>query len=112
MLRAVVVGSVTRPWEPDVTFRAVPPHEFAGFSEPGYVKIAWTIRADEISAGESVFRTETRAIATDAHARKKFRRYWSLFSPGITLIRWAVLTPVKREAERRAREQRSTLSDP
>ena len=36
-------------------------------------------------------------------------RYWSVFSPGIILIRWAVLTPVKREAERRAPEQRSTM---
>ena len=107
--REVVVGAVTRPWEADVTFRAVPPDEFAGFNEPGYVKIAWTIRADEINAAESVFRTETRAIATDAYAGRKFRRYWSFFSPGIRLIRWALLTPVKREAERRAREQRSTL---
>jgi hypothetical protein len=105
--REVVVGAVTRPWEPDVTFRAVPPGEFARFSEPGYVKIAWTIRADEINSSESVFRTETRAIATDADARKKFRRYWSIFSPGIILIRRAVLTPVKRQAERRARELKS-----
>ena len=52
--------------------------------------------------------TETRAIATDADARK-FRTYWSFFSPGIILIRWAVLATVKREAERRAREQRSTV---
>ena len=49
---------------------------------------------------------ETRAIATDAWARKKFRCYWSFFSPGIIVIRWALLTPVKREAERRAREQK------
>jgi hypothetical protein len=107
--REVVFGAVTRPWEPDVTFRAVPPEEFARFSEPGYVKIAWTIRADEIDAAESVFRTETRAIATDARARKTFRRYWSFFSPGITLIRWAMLTPVKREAERRGREQSAAI---
>jgi hypothetical protein len=104
--REVVVGAVTKPWEPDVTFRALPPGDFAGFSEPGYVKIAWTLRADEITATESVFRTETRAIATDATARKKFRRYWSCFSPGIRLIRWALLGPVKHEAERRARSQR------
>jgi hypothetical protein len=100
--REVVVGAVTKPWEPDVTFRAISPEEFAGFREPGYVKIAWTIRADEVNAAESIFRTETRAIATDDEARKKFRRYWSIFSPGIILIRWAVLTPVKRAAERRA----------
>jgi hypothetical protein len=101
--REVVVGAVTRPWEPDVTFRAVPPDQFAAFSEPGYVKIAWTLRADAANAAESVFRTETRAIATDAYARKKFRRYWALFSPGIIVIRWALLRPLKREAERRCR---------
>jgi hypothetical protein len=76
--------------------------------EDSWLKIAWTVRADDINAAASVFRTETRAIAADANARKKFRRYWSFFSPGIILIRWALLTPVKREAERRAREQRST----
>jgi len=47
--------------------------------------------------------TETRAVATDAIARAKFRRYWAFLSPGIIVIRWAVLEPLKREAERRAR---------
>ena len=49
-----------------------------------------------------MFRTETRAVATDAAARAKFRRYWSFLSPGIVLIRWLMLGPVKAEAERRA----------
>ena len=102
--REVVVGAVTRPWEANVTFRALPPDQFAAFKEPGYVKIVWTIRADPITASESVFRTETRAIATDPTARSRFRRYWSFLSPGIIVIRWAVLGPVKKEAERRARE--------
>ena len=98
----VVVGAVTRPWEANVTFHGLPPDEFAAYNEPGYVKIAWTLRADPTGPSESVFRTETRAIATDATARAKFRRYWSLISPGIIVIRWAMLEPVKREAERRA----------
>ena len=102
--REVVVGAVTRPWEANVIFRALPPEQFAAFHEPGYVKIVWTIRADPITATESVFRTETRAIATDANARARFRRYWSFVSPGIIAIRWAILGPVKKEAERRARE--------
>ena len=100
--REVVLGAVTKPWEADVRFRALAPGEFAAFNEPGYVKIAWTIRADAVSDTESVFRTETRAIATDAFARSRFRRYWSLLSPGIIAIRWAMLGPVKHEAERRA----------
>jgi len=101
--REVVVGAVTKPWEANVTFRALPPDQFAAFSEPGYVKIVWTLRAEPITAGESLFRTETRAVATDATARATFRRYWALLSPGIIVIRWAVLGPVKSEAEQRAR---------
>jgi hypothetical protein len=104
--REVVVGAVTRPWEANVTFRALPPGEFAAFNEPGYVKIAWTVRADPVSDTDSVFRTETRAIATDPLARRRFRRYWSFLSPGIIVIRWAMLGPVKHDAERRARDGR------
>jgi hypothetical protein len=109
--REVVVGAVTRPWEANVTFRAVPPDQFAAFNEAGYVKIVWTIRADPITASESVFRTETRAIATDPTARTRFRRYWSFLSPGIIVIRWAVLGPVKKEAERRARQGGGVAAD-
>lgn len=102
--RELVVGAVTRPWEANVTFRAVPPDQFAAFNEPGYARIVWTLRADPTSATGSIFRTETRVVTTDPVARTKFRRYWSFLSPGIILIRWATLGPLKREAERRARE--------
>lgn len=101
--REVVMGAATKPWEANVVFRSLPPDEFEAFNEPDYVKIAWTLRADPVGSAESVFRTETRALATDTAARTKFRRYWSLVSPGIIVIRWAMLRPVKREAERRAR---------
>ena len=99
--REVVVGAVTRPWEPNVTFRALPAAEFATFSQPGFVKIAWTLRADPVDDETSIFRTETRAAATDATARARFRRYWALVSPGIALIRRLSLGPLKRDAERR-----------
>jgi hypothetical protein len=99
----IVLGAVTRPWQANVTFRAVAPERFAAFAEPEYVKIVWNLRADAISSARSRFLTETRALATDALARRRFRRYWSLVSPGIILIRWLALGPVKAEAERRAR---------
>lgn len=99
--RELVVGAVTRPWEPNVMFRALPAHAFAEYFEPGYVKIAWTLRADPVDDRTSIFRTETRAIATDATARARFRRYWAFASPGIALIRQLSLRPLKREAERR-----------
>jgi hypothetical protein len=100
--REVIAGAVTRPWEADVTFRPIPPEAFAGFDEPGYVKIVWTLRADPAGVNAAIFRTETRAAVTDAAARRRFRRYWSFFSPGIRSIRWLLLAPLKAEAERRA----------
>jgi hypothetical protein len=100
--REVVVGAVTQPWRPNVVFRAVPAEQFEAFDEPDHVKIVWTLRADPIDAGASVFRTETRVATTDAAARRKFRWYWARFSPGIALIRWMMLAPLKAEAEARA----------
>jgi hypothetical protein len=104
--REIVVGAVTKPWEPNVTFRSIPSAEFASFAEPDYVKIVWTLRADPTSDTTSIFRTETRALATDPVARSKFRRYWSLLSPGIRLIRRLTLRPLKSAAERLAWEAR------
>ena len=98
----IVMGAVTQPWNANVVFRSLPPDQFAAFNEPDYVKIVWTLRADAVSATTSVARTETRAVATDAEARRKFRWDRARFSPGIVLIREISLRLVKKEAERRA----------
>ena len=65
-------------------------------------QIAWTLRADPIGQNSSIFRTETRALANGPSGRILFRRYWAFASPGIALIRWLSLRPLRREAERRA----------
>jgi hypothetical protein len=101
--REIVVGCYTQPWQGEVRFQPLPPSEFAAFSEPGYVKIAWTLAAEPLGPDRSVFITRTRAVATDPEARRKFRRYWAPTSAGIILIRYLILSQVKREAERRAR---------
>jgi hypothetical protein len=98
--RLVVVGAVTRPWEPNVTFRGVPASEFSAFNEPNYVKIVWTLRVDAVGPLETICRTETRVATTDAAARASFRWYWARFSPGIVLIRRMLLRQLKADAER------------
>lgn len=108
--RELVMGGVTTPWVANPVFRAIPPHAFAAFAEPDLVKIAWTLRADRLDDRTSMFRTETRAVATDAGARWKFRWYWACLSPGIWLIRRAMLRPLKADAERRMREAWSPLA--
>jgi hypothetical protein len=99
--REIAFGAVTQPWVANPTFRAVPAYDFVTFAEPNYVKIAWNVAADPIGPDESVARTETRVITTDAIARSKFRIYWALLSPGIILIRRVALALVKAAAERR-----------
>jgi hypothetical protein len=101
--REIVMGAVTKPWDANPRFRAIDPERFAAFDEPDYVKIVWSLRADAVGAHESIFRTETRAVATDDFARLTFRRYWAFVSPGVALIRRASLGPLKADAERRAR---------
>jgi hypothetical protein len=108
--RELVVGAVTRPRERNVTFRSISAERFAAFDEPDYVKIVWTLRADAVGDSASIFRTETRAVATDASARVKFRRYWAFLSPGIILIRRLMLGRLKAEVERHSRESLSSSS--
>lgn len=100
--REIVLGAVTQPWQAAPVFRSVPPGEFLAFAEPGYVKIAWTLRADPIDEAHSTFHTETRVATTDAEARTRFRTYWSFVAPGVKVIRMAMLQPLRRAAEARA----------
>lgn len=105
--RAIVLGTVTQPWEGDVRFRTLAPDAFAAFRDPGFVKIVVTIAVDPLGPDRSVARVTTLVATTDATARARFRRYWAAFSPGILLIRPLLLRAVRREAERRHRAARA-----
>lgn len=100
--RELVVGAVTRPWEPVVRFRGLPESEFLECSEPGFTKVAWSLVARPAGPSATTIATETRVVATDPISRKRFRRYWSMVSPGIRLIRILSLRVIKRDLERHA----------
>jgi hypothetical protein len=75
--REIVIGAVMQPWKANASPRLVPSSEYAEFREPGYVKIATAFRAEPTGADASIFRLESRAIATDPTSRAMFRLYWS-----------------------------------
>jgi hypothetical protein len=106
----LVIGAVTQPWKADVEFHGLAPEDFAAFREPGYAKIVWTIVVKSLGEKASIFSTETRVATTDAESRFQFRRYWSVFSPGILLIRYETLRLVRREAERVALAEPAAVS--
>lgn len=103
--RLLVCGAVCQPWLPDVVFTPIAPELFADYTEPDRVKIAWTIETEPVDPDASRFATETRAVATEASARKKFRRYWRFAGIGIVAIRWLLVPAVRRRAERLWRER-------
>ncbi len=94
--RQLVMGAVTKPWEPVVRFRGMPGPEFASFAEPGFAKIAWSIAAEEEGPARTRLSIETRVRTTDPASRRKFRLYWLVFGLGIRLIRVAGLAEVRR----------------
>jgi len=96
----VIFGAVTRPWERTAVFRPIAASAFATFDEPDLVKIAWTIRVEPRGERAALCITETRVTTTGPLARRRFRRYWAVFSPGILLIRRLALQAIKTAAER------------
>jgi len=97
--RLLVMGAATRPWEKNVTFQPIAPDAFLAFHEPNLVKIVWTIEAEPLGRSRTRLLTETRAQATDMHARRRFTLYWIAFNVGIHFIRWSMLREIRRQAE-------------
>jgi len=97
----IAVGGVGRFWRLDGGIRRVAGQDFARFSEPGYAKAGFHFRAEPEQDGGSILRTETRVLATDASARRKFGRYWRVVRPGSGAIRIAWLRAIRSRAERR-----------
>jgi hypothetical protein len=95
----LVAGAVTQPWQPVVKFRGLPGPEFIAFAEPGFTKIAWNIAVTAAGQGYSLVSTETRVAPTDAASRRRFRRYWFVFSPGIRLIRRIAMRMLERQLD-------------
>ena len=103
-----MAGATCQPWHADVRFEAVPADRFAEATPPDRVKIAWTLEAAPLPGDRCAFATETRAVATDAAAQARFRRYWRWARFGIVTIRRLMLPALRREAERRWRDRTTT----
>ena len=99
--REMVLGFVGRFWKlsgADVLHLSGP-GDFMAFNRPGYAKAAWNLYVAEEGDGWCRLTTETRILGTDAEARRKFTRYWTVIYPGSAFIRRVFLKAVKRRAE-------------
>lgn len=79
-----VIGAIARPWQAVIDFADAP--DFQAFAEPGWAKIAWSIRCLPRGHGTRVV-FELRVATTDADSWPAMRRYYRLIGPFSRLIR-------------------------
>jgi hypothetical protein len=98
----LVLGQVSRPWKGVTVSTHVPttPQQFRSFDEPGFAKIATSLRVDPYGNGSSILTMETRVAITDDTSRRRFRRYWLVIGPFSSLIRRTALRQLATEFRR------------
>jgi hypothetical protein len=96
---AVLLGGVLSPWRARGGHRRVASaDELRAFAEPGWVRVATAFTVTPEGEGCRV-RTETRIVATDDTARRRFGRYWRLIGPFSSITRREMLAAIRRRAE-------------
>jgi hypothetical protein len=100
----MVLGQVSRPWKAVAASTHAPttPEQFTCFDEPGFAKIATSLRIDPYGNDSSILTMETRVAITDDKSRRRFRRYWLLIGPFSSLIRRMALRLLATEFRRSA----------
>ena len=98
----MVLGQVGRPWKGVAVSTQVPttPAQFRTFGEPGFAKIATSLRVDPYGNDSSIVTMETRVAITDDTSRRRFRRYWLVIGPFSSLIRRMALRLLATELRR------------
>jgi hypothetical protein len=98
----MVLGQVSRPWKGVAVSTHVPttPEQFMSFDEPGFAKIATSLRVDPYGSDSSILTMETRVGITDNMSRRRFRRYWLVIGPFSSLIRRMALRLLATEFRR------------
>jgi hypothetical protein len=104
----IALGLVGKFWRPIIEFADVGPDGFRDFSEPGYAKHVYSLSVSEIEPGRTLLRAEMRVGTTDDHARKWFRRYWTLgVGSGAHILISGLIEDARDRAEARAAAESS-----
>lgn len=95
----VAVGAIGKVWQIDIPFVHVADEQaYAAFSEPGFVKVAWSIRVLPCGSEKSHVEIELRVSATDEQSWRRFRRYFRVIGPFSRFIRRSLLRSIARRA--------------
>jgi hypothetical protein len=101
--RELAVGAIGKVWRLRIPFVHVSSaHDYAAFTQPGFVKVAWAIRVVPSEAADTCCAEfEVRVHATDKESWRKFRYYFWLIGPFSRYIRRSLLKRIARETSSR-----------
>lgn len=74
----IALGLVGKFWRPVIEFAKVRPAQFRDFGEPGYAKTVYSLSVRALDGRGTLLSGVMRTATTDEHARRWFRRYWTL----------------------------------
>ena len=104
----IALGLVGAFWKPVIRYAHVQAGEFRAFAEPGYAKTVYALSVRPLEDGATLLTGLMRTATTDEHARRWFRRYWTLgVGSGAHVLVHAFLEMVRDEAERRGGQRRA-----
>jgi hypothetical protein len=103
----LVLGMVGRTHAPRPPLTT--PEEFAAFTAPDGIRVAFNLCAVDEGNGVVRVSTETRSLANGDAARRLFARYWRIIYPGSAIIRRVWLDAIIARAERLANGQTANV---
>ncbi len=74
----LALGLVGKFWRPVIEYARVSADGFREFREPGYAKTVYALSVRAVGDGRTLLTGVMRTATTDEHARRWFRRYWTL----------------------------------
>lgn len=99
--RELVVGAIGKVWQAEIPYLHVEDAAaFDRFEEPGWVKVAWSLRVEARGDHGARITIEVWVSATDDNSWQRFKRYFALVAPGSHFIRRAILTRWQKELGR------------
>ena len=103
--RELALGLVGKFWRPVIQYASVDANDFRTFADPGYAKTVYSLAVRPLDDDRTMLSAVMRTMTTDDHARRWFRRYWTLgVGAGAHVLVNALLEVVRDDVERPAVE--------
>ncbi len=96
----IALGLVGKFWRPVIEYAELDTAKFTQFAQPGYAKTVYALGVRPLEHRQTLLWGMMRTATTDEHAKRWFRRYWTLgVGSGAHILVHGLLDVVREDAE-------------